>query len=141
MIERELHESRQLAPAERRSRIVPIGGGQRVERGPQLRPIVEQRHFPQPALPRVPGGDFAAADRAQPREQRRLASVGPKGERADQHALHDFLGAVFVASHARQREPEQAGKVPVEELFEGFLVAGEDTPGKRHVARGHVRQA
>jgi len=66
------------------------------------------------------------ADRAQPCEQRRFAaerleSVDPPAE----GRLCDLLRRVAPASHARQRETVDAGKVAFEELLEGPLLSRE----------------
>ena len=71
-------------------------------------------------------GDLAAADLAQPGEQRGLAAeIAQLAHRLDQRGLDDVLGRVGVAVEARQREPVDAREVRLEERDERALLARE----------------
>ena len=67
--------------------------------------------------------DLVAADRAEPREEGRLAPIRAElAHRLRQSHLHDFLRSVRVVREPRPSKPVQAREIAVEERGEGLAI-------------------
>ena len=116
--------SARASPASGASAAAPIDSS--AARRPGV--VLRDRHDHAARRPFFPRGDLAPADRAEPREEGRLAA--PRTEVAhggDQRVLDDVFGGVLVP-HAKDGEAEQPGEVVREELVERNFIAAEHAP-------------
>ena len=85
----------------------------------------------------APIRDLVAAQRAQPREQRRIAPIGVNlVERPDEGRLRDVFGPGVVAVKPRAGKPVDARKVVRKEGVEGRFVSRRQPASQRKVLHG-----
>src|SRR5262245_2222967 len=129
MIQHALHDRRGLVMIEAHLEILDHHAAKRFERRTDLRIVLGQFDFEASRIAPVKRIQLVPAERAQPREERGLATE--RAELADGLAdrrLRDVAGGVAIEAETHERKAIQDGIRRIEELLECGLVAAQYPP-------------